>query len=303
MKMIELDIERCRAEAAALNAKLPRIFPEAPLGSWDLRAVVETEWGPTEIDLYRPYGSGRARLPVFYNIHGGGYCLGFREPDDPFCRILAERAGCAVVNVGYVVAPEHAFPAPVEQTYGLIKSMRERPDEFGVDPDRIAVGGHSAGGGIAAAVAILSARRRDFSLVTQVLDFPYIDLATPPADKDWGEAPAAIKAELINVFENYAAWYCKDDSDREDILASPANALPEDLVGLCPALFIIAGRDCLSEEADRYARSLMAAGVEIRYRRFPDSIHGFTHVLPAGPAREAWELIWTHLLEAFARSR
>jgi len=301
--MIELDIERYRADAAALNAKLPRIFPEIPLGSWDLRTTVQTEWGPTEIDVYRPYGSGNARLPVFYNIHGGGYCLGFREPDDPYCRIIAENARCAVINVGYVAAPEHKFPSPVEQTYSLIKRLREIPDEFGVDPDRIAIGGYSAGGGIAAAVAILSARRREFSLIAQILDFPYIDLSTSPADKDWGEAPSAVKAELINVFENYAAWYLNDESERDDILASPAKARPEELASLCPALFIVAGRDCLSDEADRYASSLMAAGVEVRYRRFPDSIHGFTHVLPAPPAREAWELMWTYLSEAFARSR
>jgi acetyl esterase len=301
--MIELDIEQYRAQAAALNAKLPRIFPEAPIGSWDLRTAVSTEWGPTEIDIYRPFGSGGARLPVFFNIHGGGYCIGFREPDDPFCRIIAERSGCLVVNVGYVAAPEYKFPAPIEQAYALIKRFRERPDEFGADPDKLAVGGHSAGGGIAAAVAILSARRGDFPLATQVLDFPYIDLATPPADKDWGDAPAALRSELVNAFENYAAWYLSGSSERDDILASPANARVEDVAGLCPALIIVAGLDCLSEEADRYARLLMKAGVEVKYRRFPGSIHGFTHVLPEGPAREAWKLIWTHLGEAFGRGR
>lgn len=301
--MIELDIGRYREEAAALNAKLPRIFPEAPMGSWDVRTAVSTEWGPTEIDLYRPFGSGRARLPVFFNLHGGGYCIGFREPDDPFCRIIAERSGCIVVNVGYVAAPEHKFPAPIEQTYDLIKWFHERPAEFGADPDRLAVGGHSAGGGIAAAVAILSARREDFPLATQVLDFPYIDLATPPADKDWGETPAALRSELVNAFENYAAWYLNDASERDGILASPANARVEDVEGLCPALIVVAGRDCLSDEADRYARLLQAAGVELRYRRFPESIHGFTHVLPEAPAREAWKLIWTHLGDAFGRDR
>lgn len=299
--MVTLDVKRCRDEAAALNAKLPRIFPEVPRFSWDLRTSVPTEWGSTEIDLYRPYGSGRERLPVFYNVHGGGYCLGFREPDDQFCRVIAENARCAVVNVGYVTAPEHKFPAPIEETYALIKRLRERTDEFGLESDRIAIGGHSAGGGIAAAVAILSARRGDFPLATQVLDFPYIDLATNAADKDWGEAPSAVKAELVNVFDNYVAWYLERESDKDDILASPANARPEDLVGLCPALIIVAGRDSLADEANRYARSLMAAGVDVRYRLFPDSIHGFTHVLPAENAREAWKLIWTHLSESFAR--
>jgi acetyl esterase len=301
--MIELDIERVRAEAAALNAKLPRIFPEVPPRSWDLRKAVDTEWGKTEFDLYRPFGSGPSRLPVFFNIHGGGYCLGFREPDDPFCRIIAERARCAVVNVGYAAAPERKFPSPVEETYALIKALREEAGEFGLDPERIAVGGHSAGGGIAAAAAILCSRRGEFALTTQVLDFPYIDLATPPADKDWGDLPPAFRDELINVFENYVAWYLSDPSERDDILASPANARIEEVAGLCPALFIVAGRDSLSEEADRYARLLMRAGVEVAYRRFPESIHGFTHVLPEAPAREAWKLIWTHLGEAFARAR
>lgn len=301
--MIELDIEEYRAQATALNAKLPRIFPEAPIHSWDTRTTVESEWGPTEIDVYRPFGSGDERLPVFFNIHGGGYCIGFREPDDPFCRIIAERSGCVVVNVGYVVAPEYKFPAPVEQTYSLIKLLHERPQEFGIDPDRIAVGGHSSGGGIAAAVAILSAKRREFTLVTQVLNFPYIDLATPPADKYWGFASEAERVELVNVFENYVAWYLNKASERDDILASPANARVEDVAGLCSSLIIAAGRDCLAEEADRYARLLMKAGVEITYRRFPESVHGFSHVLPAEPAREAWELIWTHLSSAFARGR
>jgi acetyl esterase len=300
--MIELDIRRYRDQAALLSAKLPRIFPEAPLGSWDLRTAIATDWGPAEIDVYRPFGSGGLRLPAYFNIHGGGYCIGFREPDDPFCRIIAERSGCVVVNVGYAIAPERKFPSPVEQTYCLIKRLREAPEEIGIDPGRIAVGGQSSGGGIAAAVAILSARRGDFALATQVLNFPYIDLATPPAGKDWGFAQAAERDELVNVFENYVAWYLSKDSDRDDILASPANARVEELAGLCPALFIVAGRDCLSEEADRYARLLMRAGVELRYRRFPESLHGFTHVLPAKPAREAWRLIWTHLGEAFGRS-
>jgi acetyl esterase len=301
--MIELDIKEYRAQAEALNAGLPRIFPEAPMGSWDRRITVQSEWGPTEIDVYRPFGSGAERLPVFFNIHGGGYCLGYREPDDPFCRIIAERSGCVVVNVGYVVAPEYKFPAPVEQTYSLIKRLRERPAEFGIDPERIAVGGHSSGGGIAAAVAILSARRKEFALATQVLDFPYIDLATPPADKYWGFASEAERGELVNVFENYVAWYLNDASERDDVLASPVKAGVGDVAGLCPALIIAAGKDSLAEEADRYARLLMRSGVEVRYRRFPESVHGFTHVLPAEPAREAWKLICSHLSSAFGKTR
>ncbi len=301
--MIKLDINEYRAQAEVLNAKLPRIFPEAPVGSWDRRITVRSEWGPTEIDVYRPFGSGAERLPVFFNIHGGGYCLGYREPDDPFCRIIAERSGCVVVNVGYVIAPEYKFPAPVEQTYSLIKLLRERPAEFGIDPERVAVGGHSSGGGIAAAVAILSARRKEFALATQVLDFPYIDLATPPADKYWGFASEAERGELVNVFENYVAWYLNEASERDDILASPANAEVENVAGLCPALIIVAGKDSLAEEADRYARLLMRSGVEVRYRRFPNSVHGFSHVLPAEPAREAWKLIWTRLSSAFSGAR
>jgi acetyl esterase len=301
--MTALDIDRYREEASALNAKLPRIFPEAPLGSYDARTTIVTEWGPTEVDVYRPFGSAGERLPVFFNVHGGGYCLGFREPDDPFCRLIAERARCVVVNVGYVTAPEYPFPAPVEQTYALLKRFRERPEDFCVDPDRFAIGGHSAGGGIAAAVALLQARRGEFPLATQVLDYPYIDLATPPADKDWGRASAPERDELVNVFENYLAWYVKNPADREDLRASPSRASAPDVAGLCPALFIVAGKDSLSEEADRYARLLMRAGVELRYRRFPESVHGFTHVLPDAPAREAWRLIWTHLSESFGRGR
>jgi acetyl esterase len=301
--MIPIDIALYREEARALNAKLPRIFPEIPLGSYDARATIDTEWGPTEVDVYRPFGTRGQKLPVFFNIHGGGYCIGFREPDDPYCRLIAEWARCVVVNVGYVIAPEHAFPAPVEQCYSLLRWFHDRSNEFIVDSDRIAIGGHSAGGGIAAAVSLLQRQRGEFPMTTQILDYPYIDLATPPGEKDWGNADPEYRDELVNVFDNYVAWYLQDPGERAHLLASPAGASLNQVEGVCPALIIVAGRDSLAGEADRYARLLMETGVEVSYRKFPDSIHGFTHILPEGPARDAWKLIATHLGEMFMRER
>jgi acetyl esterase len=300
--MIHLSIEKYREQAREVNATLPRIYPEIPRRSFDERLVLDTEWGKTEIDVFYPSGNRAQNDPVLVNFHGGGYCIGYREQDDPFCRRIAESARCIVLNADYVTSPEHKFPDAIEQSYSLVKWLHSNSAKFGTDPDRIAIGGHSSGGGIAAAVCLLMRQRKEFPIATQILDYPFLDLATPPAKKDWRGISEKEKAEVINVFENYNAWYLPKPEQSRDPLVSPALATIEQVMGVPPALIIVAGQDALADEADRYARLLMLAGVEVRYRRFPESIHGFTHIEPAEPAREAWALMARHLRESFDES-
>ena len=117
-------------------------------------------------------------------MHGGGFIFGIAEMDDSWCRVIADRAGCAVVNVDYSLAPEHKFPSAVHQCYEVVKWLHEHPEQFSINPEKIAVGGHSAGGNLAAAVCLLNQQRRNqLPIVYQIIDYAPLDLHTDPSSK------------------------------------------------------------------------------------------------------------------------
>ncbi|WP_322907075.1 alpha/beta hydrolase [Paenibacillus campi] len=247
-------------------------------------------------NVYRPLEQ-EVPLPVFINLHGGGFIMGAPEMDDPWCALIAERTGCVVVNVDYVLAPEHKFPAPVYQCYEIAQWVYQHADQLGIDPQRMAIGGHSAGGNLSAAVCILNRERGDeLPIRYQILDYPPLDLATDPGDKpDFAEA---IPAEMARTFN---AMYIDHVDDARDRLASPVWAADEALQGLPPALVITAGKDSLAAEAKKYAQRLQAAGVPVLYRDYPGEAHGFTHNGTAANSLEAWELMADQLQAAFAK--
>jgi acetyl esterase len=214
---------------------------------------------------------------VFY--HGGGWVIGDLDTHDNACRSLTNRAGCVTLAVDYRLAPENKFPAAVEDCYQATAWAAEHAREFGADPARIAVGGDSAGGNLAAVVSLLARDRRRPALKFQLLIYPATDGAL-----DTKSHKTFTDYFLTDTAVKYL-WgsYLRDDADRTDPLASPA--LAKSHKGLPPALIITAEFDPLRDEGEAYGESLRAAGVPVSVTRYDGMIHGFftmTGVLDQG---------------------
>lgn len=222
--------------------------------------------GDLPVRVYRPAGDGP--LPTLLYLFGGGWTLGGIDTADGICRRLANASGGQVLTVGYRLAPEHPFPAAVHDCHAAAAWIAAHPEEFGADPQRLAVGGDSAGGNLAAAVTLL-ARTAGPRLAGQLLVYPNTDQR---ADR----APAGDEDPLLfnrHSVDWYRRHYLPDPADAADPLASPL--LADDLSGLPPALVVTAEYDPLRDEGERYAARLRAAGVPVTLSRYPGMIHGF----------------------------
>lgn len=244
-------------------------WPELPRRSRELR--IPTSVGTASAVVYLPPTDGPS--PVHVNFHGGGYVLPSTELDDPLCRYLAAEAGVTVVNVDYVVAPQHPFPAAPHQAYEVVRWVAEHGADQGWDGDRLTIGGQSAGGGLAAAVARLALERGGPRIALQVLHYPPLDLATSAKDKSAVAARPMLKPWMAEVFDGS---YVPDPRQRTDRLVSPANpADTADLTGIAAALVITAELDLLRDEGDRYAERLRRAGALVEHHVVPGADHGY----------------------------
>lgn len=224
--------------------------------------------GELPVRVYRP--SAEPQLPVLLYYFGGGWTLGSIDTADVVCRTLAEEAGCLVVTVGYRLAPEHPFPAAVHDCHAALRWVSAHAGELGADPARLAVGGDSAGGNLAAAVTLLAREAGDIPLAGQLLVYPNTDqLADDASMRD--------NADPYLFNHHSAAWYTRhylaDEADAADPLASPLRAA--DLSGLPPALIITAEYDPLRDQGEAYAHRLAQAGVPVELTRYPGMAHGF----------------------------
>ncbi|WP_320064103.1 alpha/beta hydrolase [Micromonospora sp. RTGN7] len=223
--------------------------------------------GDLPVRIHRPAGVGR--LPTLVYFFGGGWTLGSVDTADGICRRLANATGCQVVTVGYRLAPENPFPAAVHDCHAAVRWLAGHADEFGVDPSRLAVGGDSAGGNLAAAVTLLARDSGGPPLAAQLLIYPNTDqreLAASAGDQD----PLLFNRHSVAWYRGH---YLPDPADAENPLASPL--LAEDLTGLPPALVVTAEYDPLRDEGERYAERLRAAGVPVELVRYDGMIHGF----------------------------
>ncbi|MGW0581101.1 alpha/beta hydrolase fold domain-containing protein [Streptomyces sp. NPDC002920] len=276
-------------------------FPEYPR---DVReSTIPTSVAPAPVTVYLPPAGTAARPPVHVNFHGGGYVMSVPEVDDALCRFLAAEAGVAVVNVKYVVAPQHPFPAPTTQAYDVVRWVAEHGAEEGWDGGRLTVGGQSAGGGLAAAVARQALERGGPSIALQVLHYPPLDLATGAKDKLRDQKGAAAKPVLrpwmAAVFDTS---YVPDPGERADRLVSPAHPSDTaDLRGIAPALLITAEYDLLRAEGVRYAGRLGTAGALVEHHEVTGADHGYD-TKDDERARATYALIARHLREATAPS-
>lgn len=268
-------------------------FTDIPARTETLR--VETGAGPVTCTVYRPPVSAEAPAPVYVNFHGGGFVVARPEQDDHICRYIAATAGCVVINVDYAVAPQRPYPAPVTQAYDVTAWVAENGAAGGWDGSRLAVGGHSAGANLTAAVCRLARDRGTFTPRLQILDSAPLDQVADPATKRSLIAKPLLTPGLMRIF---TAAYVPDPADRAHPHVSPA--LADDLAGLPPALVVTAENDRLRDEGDAYAKALEAAGVPVAHRVFEGVDHYFTHTGPVAAGREAIDLMATALRAALS---
>lgn len=234
--------------------------------------------GDIPVRIYRRLGRPEA-LPAIVYLHGGGWAVGDLDTHDSTCRLLADESECVVVSVDYRLAPEHPFPAAVDDAVAAYRWVHDHATELTVEPGRVGVMGDSAGGNLAAVVAQVT-RDTDVPAPTaQCLVYPATDaLMREPSHELFAEGFFLSRADI----EWYRERYLPDPTDWESPLASPIEA--PDLSGLCPAIVVTAGFDPLRDEGRRYAERLADAGVPVRYRCYDDLVHGFfgMGVLPGG---------------------
>lgn len=235
----------------------------------ELRSPVET--GAVPLRLYRGRSAAAGeRPPALVYFHGGGWVIGNLDTHDSLCRHLANAAGCVVVAVDYRLAPEHKFPAAVEDCFAATSWVAREAAALGIDGERLAVGGDSAGGNLAAVVALLARDRGAPQLSCQVLLYPAVECGMIHASHERFAEGYLLTRPTMRWFYDH---YLTGPADVEDWRASPLRA--PDLSNVAPAFVLTAGYDVLCDEGEAYVRRLRDAGVAVQSRHFPDLIHGF----------------------------
>jgi len=228
------------------------------------------------VRLYRPTGPSRTG-PALLWIHGGGYLIGSAAQDDQLCRRFARELGATVASVDYRLAPENPYPVPLEDCYAALAWLVGLPS---VDPARVAIGGASAGGGLAAALALLARDRGEIPLAAQLLVYPMLDDRT--VDRDDLDNPGH---RLWNQSSNKFGWACYL-ADADPDVAVPARR--EDLSGLPPAWMGVGTLDLFHDEDLAYAERLRAAGVPCQVEVVSGAFHGFDGIVPKAEVSQSF---------------
>jgi acetyl esterase len=231
----------------------------------ELTEVENSTVGDVPVRTYRPVDG---LLPALVYFHGGGWSIGDLNSADPMCRRLAAEAGCVVVSVDYRLAPEHPFPAAVEDAYAVTADVVRRAGHYGIIWEAVAVAGDSAGGNLATVTARL-ARDEGMTLVHQLLMCPNTDSGLDsPSFEEFAEGYGLSAATMAWYLGHYIGC-----ADRSDSRIAPLRA--DDLSGLAPATVLTAEYDILRDEGERYAEALGAAGVPVELRRYDGMMHNF----------------------------
>ena len=235
------------------------------------RMEVPTRAGNVRVIFYK---AKKEFAPVYFDMHGGGFVGGNCEDTDFWCALIRDQLDINVVNLNYRKAPQFPWPTAANDAFDTVLWFYEHAAQFGLDTNKMAIGGHSAGGNLAAVTCLRSVlEKAPFRFCLQVLDYPPLDLKTCAFDKL--RHPLAIPPQIAVMFD--ACYIAPGQGD--DPLVSPAVAEPELLKGQPPACIITAEFDSLRDEAELYGRKLVAAGVPVTMRRFLGSAHGFTMTL------------------------
>jgi acetyl esterase len=246
------------------NPEPPELKSVAPL-------AIPSPAGSIPARVYTPLKlrakDGLAPCLVFF--HGGGWVIGDLDSHDVACRKLADEGQLIVISVDYRLAPEHKFPAAVDDAIAATKWIAGNAKQLGIDAHRLMVGGDSAGGNLAAVVAIAARDGNGPAIAGQVLIYPATDFAMRHPSHKEPETSILLTHSVIRWFRDHYLG----SADGEDWRASPARM--SSLAGLPPAYVLTAGADPLRDEGDEYAKRLKDAGVAVTYRHFPGQFHGF----------------------------
>ena len=267
----------------------------APVGAVVDRANAGAD-GDLPVRIYRP-DADAGDLPALIYYHGGGHVIGNLDTHDAVARNLCNGAGCAVVSVDYRLAPEHKFPAAAEDAFAAVQWCAAHGPEIGIDSRRMAVGGDSAGGNLAAVAALMARDAGGPAIRLQVLVYPVTDYACDTQSyRTYADGYGMLDARSMRWFRDH---YLGGEADRLDWRAAPLRAA--DLSGLPPALVLTAQCDVLHDEGEAYARRLRSAGVDVDHRDCEGMIHGFFTMAPmVDGAVRAQALVCDAMTRAFA---
>jgi acetyl esterase/lipase len=229
------------------------------------------------VKIYEPQNRKNEKLPAVFWIHGGGFVLGHPDGDDGLCECFVKEINCVVVSINYRLAPEHPYPAAIEDCYAGLKWTADYAEKLKIDASRIVIAGASAGGGLTAALALMARDRGEIKVAFQAPLYPMID------DRNITPSSYEINEENIptawNREANVAAWnmYLRNNTDGEvSPYAAPARA--KDLSGLPPAYTFIGLLDPFRDETIEYVARLAQAGVPVEFHLYPGCFHGFDSI-------------------------
>jgi acetyl esterase len=287
---LSIDRSRREMEAAATAFAVPQ-----SIARWEDFRLPPAVGSSVEIPIRCYWPSAAKNLPLIVFYHGGGWVLGNIITHDAYCRRLATASGAIVASVDYRLAPEHKYPAAFDDSYAAVRYLVDNATEFGADPQRIAVAGDSAGGNLAAAVALAARDAGRPTIALQVLLYPVIDYNFhTPSYLECGEGYFLTRQAM----EWFWTHYLERESDGRRAFASPLRA--ETLEGLPPALILTAGYDPLRDEGRLYAERLGRANVQVEFTCYEDMFHGFCRRFESLPQAEAaLRQVATALKQAF----
>ena len=270
---------------------------KTPVGAVRDFDIPRADAAPLRVRHYAPPTTDGHARPLLVYLHGGGFVIGDLDTHDEACRLVSLHADTHVLSVEYRLAPEHPFPAALDDAHAALAWAQENAAALGADAARVALGGDSAGGNLAAVAARL-ATRAGSPPAAQLLIYPATDAQTErPSHQLFGAGFFLTRADCDTFFAHYTE---ATGVGRDDPRVSPLCA--DDLAGLPPALVVTAGFDVLRDEGEEYATRLRAAGVTVQVLRFPALAHGFINLLGISPAarRATVEIAraWRTLVEA-----
>lgn len=266
------DIDGTRAMLAEMLAAVTADLPPTQGVATEDRDLPGSEGAPNvAVRIYQPIERPK-RLPALLWIHGGGHVLGSVEEDDLVAAYFADSVQCVVVSVDYRLSPEHPFPSSLDDCYAALTWLATNCDELGVDPSRIAIGGVSAGGGLAAGLALLARDRSEVEVIFQLLVYPMLD------DRNVEQSGDGVADTFVWTRENnLMGWeaYLARVPGGEAVSQYAAPARSDDLAGLPPAYIPVGELDLFVDENIEYGRRLIEAGVAAEIHVYPGGYHGF----------------------------